>query len=95
MRALLMAIAAIFVAGCATTPPAGQKIAVYDHRNNVTHYVYRSTDSDFVSTSAKAQDAQKVKPSWYRVESDTRRMHYQCGTRERTSLSCAALSVES
>jgi hypothetical protein len=66
MRALLIAVAAIFVAGCATTPPTGQRVAVYDHKTNETHYVYRSTDSDFVGTSAKT-DAQKAKPSWYKV----------------------------
>ena len=63
MRALPTAIAAaVFVAGCATAPaPTGDKIAVYDHRNMVTHYVYRSADSDFVGTSAK------VKTSTYKV----------------------------
>ena len=64
MRALLIAIAAVFVAGCATAP-AGEKIAVYDHKNNTTHYAYRSADSDFVGTSAKAPSAQNTKPSWY------------------------------
>ena len=52
MRTLLMALAAIFVAGCATAP-AGEKIAVYDHKNNVTRYAYRSTESDFVGTSSR------------------------------------------
>ena len=68
MRALPTAIVAIFVAGCATAPapaPAGDKIAVYDHRSMVTHYVYRSADSDFVGTSAKTPNAQKAKPSSY------------------------------
>ena len=68
MRALLIAIAAVFVAGCATAP-AGEKvekIAVYDHKNNYTRYAYRSTDSDFVGTSAKAPSEQKAQPSWYR-----------------------------
>ena len=64
MRALLIAVATIFVAGCATTAPIGQKVAVYDHKTNETHYVYRSTDSDFVGTSAKTPSA---KPSTYRV----------------------------
>ena len=64
MRVLLTAIAVIFVAGCATAP-AGEKIAVYDHKNNTTSYVYRSTGSDFVGTSAKTPSAQKTKPSWY------------------------------
>ena len=65
MRALLTAIGVIFVAGCATAP-AGEKIAVYDHKNNVTRYAYRSADSDFVGTSAKEQNAQKTQTSWYR-----------------------------
>jgi len=64
MRAVLIAVAAVFVAGCATTP-AGEKIAVYDHKNNVTRYAYRSADSDFVGTSAKTPSAQKTTPSWY------------------------------
>ena len=64
MRALLIAIAAVFVAGCATAP-AGEKIAVYDHKNNYTRYAYRSADSDFVGTSAKTPSAQNTKPSWY------------------------------
>lgn len=65
MRTLLIAVATTFVAGCATAPPVGQRVAVYDHKTNETHYVYRSTDSDFVGTSAKT-DAQKAKPSWYK-----------------------------
>ena len=64
MRALLIAIAAVFVAGCATAP-AGERIAVYDHKNNYTRYAYRSVDSDFVGTSAKTPSAQNTKPSWY------------------------------
>jgi hypothetical protein len=68
MRALPTAIAAVFMAGCATAPiPAGDKIAVYDHRNMVTHYVYRSSDSDFVGTSAKAPSATTTKTSTYKV----------------------------
>lgn len=64
MRALLTAIAVMFVAGCATAP-AGERIAVYDQKNNTTRYVYRSAGSDFVGTSAKTPSAQKTKPSWY------------------------------
>ena len=65
MRALLIALATMFVAGCATAPPVGQRVAVYDHKTNETHYVYRSTDSDFVGASAKTPSAQQTKPSWY------------------------------
>lgn len=65
MRALLIAIATTFVAGLATASPVSQRVAVYDHRTNETHYVYRSTDSDFVGASAKTPSAQQKKPSWY------------------------------
>jgi hypothetical protein len=66
MRVLLIAIAALFVAGFATTPtPTGEKIAVYDHRNNVTRYACRPTDSKFVGTSAKTENVQKTKRAWY------------------------------
>ena len=65
MRALLTAVAAIFVASCATTPPTGQRVAVYDHKTNETHYVYRSADSDFVGASAKTPSTQKAKPGGY------------------------------
>ena len=65
MRAYLTVIAAIFVTGCATAP-AGEKIAVYDHKNSVTRYAYRSAESDFVGTSAKTQSTKnQAKPSWY------------------------------
>jgi len=64
MRAFLIAIAAIFAAGCATAP-TGERIAVYDHKYNVTTYIYKSADSDFVGTSAKSSDAQLTRPSWH------------------------------
>ena len=64
MRTLLIAFAALFVAGCATAP-AGERIAVWDHKYNVTRYAYRSADSDFVGTSAKTPNAPATKPSWY------------------------------
>ncbi|HEY8130771.1 MAG TPA: hypothetical protein VII12_02675 [Thermoanaerobaculia bacterium] len=64
MRALLTAVAVIFVAGCATAP-AGERIAVYDHKYNTVSYAYRSAGSEFVGTSAKTPSAQKTKPSWY------------------------------
>jgi len=64
MRALLTAIAVIFVAGCATAP-AGERIAVYDHKYNTTSYAYRSAGSEFVGTSAKTSSAKTTKPSWY------------------------------
>ena len=64
MRAFLMALAAIVVAGCATAP-ASEKIAVYDHKYNVTRYAYQSSASEFVGTSAKAPSVARAKPSWY------------------------------
>ena len=63
MRAFILAIAALFVAGCATAP-AGERIAVDDHKNNVTRYAYKAPESDFVGTSAKSPSTQKSKPSW-------------------------------
>ena len=62
MRALLIAVATIFVAGCATAPPVGQRVAVYDHKTNETHYVYRSADSDFVGASATTPSKRWAKP---------------------------------
>jgi len=65
MRALLIAVAAVFVAGCATAPPVGQRVAVYDHKTNQIHYVDRSTDSDFVGASEKTPSARWAKPGGY------------------------------
>jgi len=67
MRAVLFAIVAFFIAGCATVPTSqpSQKIAVYDHRNMVTKYVDRSAESDFIGTSAKVRSVTTVKPSGY------------------------------
>ena len=64
MRAFLAAVAAIIVAGCATAP-AGEKVAVYDHKYNVTRYADRSQQSDFVGTSSASQTTGKAKPGWY------------------------------
>ena len=67
MRAVLPAIVAVFLTGCATVPASqpSQKIAVYDHRNMVTKYVDRSAESDFVGTSAKLRSPTTSKPSGY------------------------------
>jgi PBP1b-binding outer membrane lipoprotein LpoB len=57
MRGYSAIVAAIFISGCATVPattPAG-KVAVYDHKYNVTTYVDRPAESEFVGTSAKPQ----------------------------------------
>ena len=65
MRAFLITVVAIFIAGCATVAvPAGEKIAVTDHKYGETRYATRSTESDFVGTSAKAQTPKKNQPSW-------------------------------
>ncbi len=61
MKALLIAIAATFVAGCAT--PSGERVAVYDHKTNSTRYAYKTSGNEFVGTSAEAE---KPKPTWYR-----------------------------
>ncbi len=53
-----------FVAGCATAA-VGERIAVYDHRNNITRYAYQSAERDFVGTSAQAADAAEKRPSWF------------------------------
>ena len=63
MRAFLAAITAVVVAGCATSP-TGDRVAVYDHKYNVTRYVDRSAQSDFVGTSSKSPSRGK-NPSWY------------------------------
>ncbi|HEX9274804.1 MAG TPA: hypothetical protein VGA51_00185 [Casimicrobiaceae bacterium] len=63
MRTLVAVLVVIFVGGCATVP-AGERIAVYDHKNNTTRYAYRSADSEFVGTSDKA-GVLKTKPSRY------------------------------
>ena len=64
MRAFLTVIAVLFVAGCATAP-AGERIAVYDHKTNTTRYAYTSAQGEFVGTSAKSQNLATAKPSWY------------------------------
>lgn len=70
MRALLITIVAVIVGGCATAgttstaAPAETKIAVTDHKYGGTRYATRSTESDFVGTSAKAQAPKKKQPSW-------------------------------
>lgn len=67
MRTLLLTLATFVLAGCASAPsaPTGQRIAVDDHKHGGTRYAYRSTDSDFVGTSAKSTDVAK-RPPWYR-----------------------------
>jgi len=65
MRALLIAVVAVFIAGCATAAvPAGDKIAVTDHKYGGTRYATKSTESDFVGTSAKPQTTKKKQPAW-------------------------------
>ena len=70
MRALLITIVAVFIAGCATAAttstaaPTDKKVAVTDQKYGGTRYAARSTESDFVGTSAKAQTTKKKQPSW-------------------------------
>lgn len=64
MRALLAAIAATFLASCASTP-TGDTVTRYDHKYNQAYVVKQQADSEFVGTGAKAGDPAKAKPSWY------------------------------
>lgn len=61
MRAVITAIAAVVLAGCASAP-AGEVVKVYDRKYNMTTYVTKPADSEFVGTGA----SQKPKPGWYR-----------------------------
>lgn len=65
MKAIVVAvIGAALLAGCATAP-SGELRAVYDRKYNVTTYVPKPAESDFVGTSANS-GVKKPTPSWYR-----------------------------
>ena len=72
MRAFLITIVAIFIAGSATAATAvpadtDKKISVTDQKYGGTRYATKatkSTESDFVGTSAKPQTTKKKQPSW-------------------------------
>lgn len=64
MRALLLAIAATVVAGCATTS-TGERTAVYDRKYNQFSFVRKAPQSDFVGTGAAGRQADTPPPSWY------------------------------
>jgi PBP1b-binding outer membrane lipoprotein LpoB len=57
MRTFLIAVAALFIAGCATAP--ANTVAVYDHKANTYSFVTKSSGNEFVGTSAA-----KTAPSW-------------------------------
>jgi PBP1b-binding outer membrane lipoprotein LpoB len=57
MRATVLALGALFLAGCATAP--ANTVAVYDHKYNTYSFVQKSTANEFVGTSAT-----KATPSW-------------------------------
>ena len=61
MRAFLVAIVVLFLAGCASAP--ANTTAVYDRKSNTYSFVPKSSQSEFVGTSATPAKAQ---PSWYR-----------------------------
>ncbi|HEX9277865.1 MAG TPA: hypothetical protein VGA51_15890 [Casimicrobiaceae bacterium] len=62
MRAILLAVAALFLAGCASAP--ANTTAVYDHKYNTYSFAKNSSQSEFVGTSAAADV--KARPSWYK-----------------------------
>jgi uncharacterized protein YceK len=65
MRTLLVVIAVIFVAGCAST--ARSDLAkVYDRKSNTTTYAAKPSESEFVGMSASARGSTKAQPGWYR-----------------------------
>lgn len=63
MRAYLLTIAAVLLAGCAGAP--ADTTAVYDRKYNRTTYLSQPADSEFVGTGASTATA-KAKPSWYK-----------------------------
>lgn len=64
MRTFAIAALALFLAGCATSPPLGFT-QVTNHRDNTISSVPKNSDSDFVGTSAIRTPA-KAAPNWYR-----------------------------
>ena len=60
MRAFLLTLTALFVAGCATTLPA-DTVAVYDHKYNTYSFVKKPSPDQFVGTAATKA---KGTPSW-------------------------------
>src|SRR5262249_59641024 len=62
MRALILGLGLVFLAGCAATP-ARDTVAVYDHKYNQTYYLTKEQPSEFVGTSAKVANA-APKPAW-------------------------------
>ena len=64
MRTILIAIAALLLASCATTTSRTEVSKVYDHKYNTVHYVAKQPQSEFVGTSANASST--AQPSWYK-----------------------------
>lgn len=64
MRALPAIIAAVFLAGCASTPPI-DRTKVVDHKYNTIRYASKQQQSEFVGTSANASGSTSGRPSWY------------------------------
>ena len=65
MRALLVVVAATFLAGCASTPAMTNMTKVWDQKYNQPRYAVKPSDSDFVGTSAMAGTSARKLPSWY------------------------------
>ena len=60
------AAAAAAAAGSGSTVAPGVRIAVVDHKYNTIRYAYVKPQSEFVGTSAGADESAKQKPSWYK-----------------------------
>ena len=58
--------AAAAAAGSGSTVAPGVRIAVVDHKYNTIRYAYVKPQSEFVGTSAGADESAKQKPSWYK-----------------------------
>jgi hypothetical protein len=57
MRAILITLSVLVIAGCATAP--ANTTAVYDHKYNTYSFVNKASSNEFVGTSSA-----KSGPSW-------------------------------
>ena len=62
MRSIIIAIATIFLASCASAPAT--PTTVYDNKTNLPRAVAKAPSSEFVGTSASAKQS-AAKPTWY------------------------------
>lgn len=63
MRSIIITIAAIFLASCASSPAT--PTAVYDNKTNLPRTVAKAPTNEFVGTSASTNRLADSKPSWY------------------------------